>query len=398
MDPIAKLKAEMEAKKRKVQALDVSAEGAGSGDSAPKKKVYRTNGQTKQLLREIGVAAQANASEHKSVQDSALSPQAAAQAGGSKKFIPKAEVIKRLRGLRAPITLFAEDDEARLERLRALELSQRDVDNEGSAGQTNFLVEEARKQQAKALKGGDSSDEDELSPEERKAKKTARLQKLLDAEEKAAAAEQALGRDQKDEAAVLAKSTLVRTWIRRTLKEWEIDIDDLPAEVLRSVQGRNEVNTYKQTKNYIKPLLQLLKTNELEKAVLFQLATIVCFGRKREYSNAADKYLILSIGKAAWPMGVTMVGIHERAAREKIFSQDVAHVLNDETQRKYIQSVKRLMTYAQNKYPPDSFTQALEPTAIDKHAPTMLKAAGKAELSGILENKFNGATDFSARY
>ena len=92
------------------------------------------------------------------------------------------------------------------------------------------------------------------------------------------------------------------------------------------------------------------------------------------------------------------VGIHERAAREKIFSQDVAHVLNDETQRKYIQSVKRLMTYAQNKYPPDSFTQALEPTAIDKHAPTMLKAAGKAELSGILKNKFNGATDFSARY
>ena len=86
MDPIAKLKAEMEAKKRKVQALDVSAEGAGSGDSAPKKKVYRTNGQTKQLLREIGVAAQVNASEHKSVQDSALSPQAAAQAGGSKKF------------------------------------------------------------------------------------------------------------------------------------------------------------------------------------------------------------------------------------------------------------------------------------------------------------------------
>ena len=67
MDPIAKLKAEMEAKKRKVQALDVSAEGAGSGDSAPKKKVYRTNGQTKQLLREIGVAAQVNASEHKSV-------------------------------------------------------------------------------------------------------------------------------------------------------------------------------------------------------------------------------------------------------------------------------------------------------------------------------------------
>ena len=38
-----------------------------------------------------------------------------------------------------------------------------------------------------------------------------------------------------------------------------------------------------------------------------------------------------------WPIGVTMVGIHARTGREKIFSKHVAHVLNDETQRKYIQ-------------------------------------------------------------
>ena len=32
-----------------------------------------------------------------------------------------------------------------------------------------------------------------------------------------------------------------------------------------------------------------------------------------------------------------MVGIHARTGREKIFARNVAHVLNDETQRKYIQ-------------------------------------------------------------
>ena len=32
-----------------------------------------------------------------------------------------------------------------------------------------------------------------------------------------------------------------------------------------------------------------------------------------------------------------MVGIHARTGREKIFSQHIAHVLNDEIQRKYIQ-------------------------------------------------------------
>lgn len=53
------------------------------------------------------------------------------------------------------------------------------------------------------------------------------------------------------------------------------------------------------------------------------------------------------------PIGVTMVGIHARTGREKIFSKNVAHVLNDETQRKYIQGLKRLMTKCQEFYPTD---------------------------------------------
>ena len=40
--------------------------------------------------------------------------------------------------------------------------------------------------------------------------------------------------------------------------------------------------------------------------------------QEREYLKANDSYLRLSIGNAPWPIGVTMVGIHERSAREKI--------------------------------------------------------------------------------
>ncbi len=39
-----------------------------------------------------------------------------------------------------------------------------------------------------------------------------------------------------------------------------------------------------------------------------------------EYVKAHDKYLEVAIGKAPWPMGVTMVGIHERSGRSKIYS------------------------------------------------------------------------------
>lgn len=40
-------------------------------------------------------------------------------------------------------------------------------------------------------------------------------------------------------------------------------------------------------------------------------------------------------------MTITLSRIHERSAREKISSDQVAHVLNDEVSRKYIQSLKR---------------------------------------------------------
>ena len=48
-----------------------------------------------------------------------------------------------------------------------------------------------------------------------------------------------------------------------------------------------------------------------------------------------------------------ITGIHERSAREKIFASQVAHVLNDEAQRKWIQTIKRMMTFAQIRWPPD---------------------------------------------
>ena len=46
-----------------------------------------------------------------------------------------------------------------------------------------------------------------------------------------------------------------------------------------------------------------------------------------------------------------MVGIHERSGRERIAESKVAHVMNNEMQRKYFTAVKRLMTFAQNKRP-----------------------------------------------
>ena len=42
--------------------------------------------------------------------------------------------------------------------------------------------------------------------------------------------------------------------------------------------------------------------------------------------------------------------IHERSAREKISADQVAHVLNDEVSRKYIQSLKRSVPSFESLY------------------------------------------------
>jgi pre-mRNA-splicing factor 18 len=133
------------------------------------------------------------------------------------------------------------------------------------------------------------------------------------------------------------------------LKEWEDDLAERPELVARSVAGKNESKTFKQCKDYIRPLFKLLKSRKLEDGLQFHLLKIVDFAKQGEFVKAHDAYMDVAIGRAAWPIGVTMVGIHARSGRAKIESSNVAHVMNSELQRKYLTSVKRLLTYAQKK-------------------------------------------------
>jgi pre-mRNA-splicing factor 18 len=133
------------------------------------------------------------------------------------------------------------------------------------------------------------------------------------------------------------------------LKQWEADLNDRPEDIKRSLAGRNERKTVKQCKDYIRPLFVLCKRRQLEEGLLKKLDELVQFAQEGEFVKAHDAYLDVAIGRAAWPIGVTMVGIHARSGRAKIESSNVAHVMNSELQRKYLTSVKRLLTYEQSK-------------------------------------------------
>ena len=51
-----------------------------------------------------------------------------------------------------------------------------------------------------------------------------------------------------------------------------------------------------------------------------------------EFIRATDVYIDFRNGRAARPIGVTMVGIHARSGRDKIDSSNMAHVINSEMQ------------------------------------------------------------------
>lgn len=144
---------------------------------------------------------------------------------------------------------------------------------------------------------------------------------------------------------------IIYKYFKGLLREWEQDLAARPEAVARTVAGRNESKTLKQCKDYIRPLFKLLKSRKLEDGLQFHLFKIVNFAKEGEFVKAHDTYMDVAIGRAAWPIGVTMVGIHARSGRAKIESAKVAHVMNSELQRKYLTSVKRLLTFAQKKRP-----------------------------------------------
>ncbi|CAG8473300.1 9260_t:CDS:2 [Dentiscutata heterogama] len=261
---------------------------------------------------------------------------------GSDTFnISQEEVIRRLRAKGQPIRLFGESDKDRKTRLRALELIE-----ERSEGQRNDFMKTLEE-----METGLDLEILKKQPEEDNSRSSKKKRPIEDLPLDNTPIEVDLIEKDSDKLYVL-----IYTFFK---VEWEHEMNNRPDHIKRSTQGKFAAATQKQTNEYMQPFFRTLKKKAIEPDVLARITEITHYMQKREYMKANDAYLRLSIGNAPWPIGVTMVGIHERSAREKIFSAQVAHVLNDETTRKWIQSIKRLMTFCQSKYPPEDNSQLM---------------------------------------
>ncbi|ESQ36615.1 hypothetical protein EUTSA_v10009621mg [Eutrema salsugineum] len=268
--------------------------------------------------------------------------------------LPRQEVIRRLRILKQPMTLFGEDDQARLDRLKyVLKEGLFEVDSDMTDGQTNdFLrdISELKKRQKSGIMGDRKrKSRDDRGRDEGDRGET-RDDELSGGESSDVDADKDLKR-LKTNFEDLCDEDKILVFYKKLLIEWKQELDAMENTERRTAKGKQSVATFKQCARYLTPLFNLCRKKGLPADIRQALMVMVNYCIKRDYLAAMDHYIKLAIGNAPWPIGVTMVGIHERSAREKIYTNSVAHIMNDETTRKYLQSVKRLMTFCQRRYP-----------------------------------------------
>ncbi|KAL3061688.1 hypothetical protein OYC64_009774 [Pagothenia borchgrevinki] len=252
--------------------------------------------------------------------------------------LSRQEVIRRLRERGEPIRMFAESDYDAFQRLRKIEIQTPEV-NKGLRNDLKAAMDKIDAQYLNEIVGGTEPGEVDTQHDLKVHEENTTIEEL----------EVTLGRtlgkgDDHGDQDVIDK------FLRFLLGVWAKDLNRREDHVKRSVQGKLASATHSQTESYLKPLFRKLRKKNLPADIKESITDIIKFMLEREYVKANDAYLQMAIGNAPWPIGVTMVGIHARTGREKIFSKHVAHVLNDETQRKYIQGLKRLMTICQKHF------------------------------------------------
>eukprot|EP00096_Caligus_rogercresseyi_P002983 TRINITY_DN15458_c0_g1_i1.p1 TRINITY_DN15458_c0_g1~~TRINITY_DN15458_c0_g1_i1.p1 ORF type:complete len:345 (+),score=128.95 TRINITY_DN15458_c0_g1_i1:60-1094(+) len=256
--------------------------------------------------------------------------------------LPRLEVIRRLRERLEPISLFAESPEESLKRLRQLEVEEPE-DVRGIRNDYQEAMEEADKAYLNEILRSTEQSKEEKSKGEQQIfwESTYTYEDILEMGAK-------LNRGDLDHDVKVAQE-----FIKVLLTLWGQELSSRPENGKMSVKGKMETGTYTQTKSYLKPLLRMLKKQTVTDDIRDSLVNMIKHCLRREYIKCHEVYMEMAIGNAPWPIGVTNAGIHARPARENIFSKHVAHVLNDETQRKFIQGLKRLLTKAQQYYPTD---------------------------------------------
>ncbi|KAL7080575.1 hypothetical protein ACQ4LE_000436 [Meloidogyne hapla] len=258
-------------------------------------------------------------------------------------FMPRSEVIKKLRIRGLPIRLFAETDEEGLKRLR-IEMEKPEF-NVGLKNDFQAALQQVENEEVmeKIAKGSNNTNEaDKLNIEIEETEDDATWEQI-----QKGASSLGEGDDNKD-------CDLIFAFITYILKRWAKELNARPETIKRSPIGKFNAGMQKQTVEHMNPLVKSLEKHSVNSDIRAHLITITRFCvLEKDYIQANNAYMEMAIGNAPWPVGVTRSGIHQRPGSSKAYASNVAHVMNDETQRKYIHGLKRVLSKCQDFFPTD---------------------------------------------
>jgi len=144
-----------------------------------------------------------------------------------------------------------------------------------------------------------------------------------------------------------SKEKVIYKYFKGLLKRWGYFLSLRSEQDKNSSKGRLESQGHNRCKEYLSEFFKMCLTKTVPADILSNIYAIVSACEDGDYITAHEWYIKTAIGNSAWPIGVTMVGIHERSGREKLTK--VAHVMNNELSRKYLTSMKRLLSFAQSQ-------------------------------------------------
>ncbi|ETN79481.1 Prp18 domain protein [Necator americanus] len=265
--------------------------------------------------------------------------------------IPMSEVRKRLRDRGQPICLFGEDESHIRARLLKLEIEQPDM-KEGWKNELQSAMRDVDEELVKEVIEGSSDnpnkhDVDLSSSFNDNWEKIEEQATLLGVGIFTFLFSYTRNDPHRD-------CDIILSFFKYLITRWGKELNRRDDEEKKSPAGKLQASIHKQTVMNLKPLLNSLENHSCNNDIRHHLTNICrLLIIDRNYILANNAYMTMAIGNAPWPVGVTRSGIHQRPGSAKAYVSNIAHVLNDETQRKYIQSFKRLMTRMQEYFPTD---------------------------------------------
>ncbi|KAM3725354.1 Pre-mRNA-splicing factor [Dirofilaria immitis] len=256
--------------------------------------------------------------------------------------LPRTDVIKRLRSRSQPITLFGETEQESRARLRKLEIEQPDM-KEGWKNDFQSAMKEVDHELIEEVIKGEqynAGKHDVAMPNSAGDTNWERIE----------ANAQLLGEGDNPN----RDCDVIREFFSYILTRWGKALNARDEVEKRSAEGKLAATMHKQTMEHLRPLMKNLEKHNVNADIrehLIKICRLIIIDR--DYIRANNAYMEMAIGNAPWPVGVTRSGLHQRPGSAKAYVSNIAHVLNDETQRKYIQAFKRIMTRCQKYFPTD---------------------------------------------